>query len=153
MNLKNLTPTPKQRGAPQMSRGKWAEVGRNITNGSDRNLSRLSRPFDMDIPGRNCPLDSDYLGAELSYGFGRKGGRLSVASPIGAGTPAYSGDDESGETALPKLEEDGMNKEVRKMISSKRMVSNFLRSRRKNAPLQNPADASGAPTGSSPAFV
>ena len=62
-----------------MSRGKGAEFGRNITNGPDRNLPRLSRPFDIDVPGRNCPLDSGSLGAELSYGFGDLAVRLGFA--------------------------------------------------------------------------
>jgi hypothetical protein len=153
MSLKNLTPTPKQRGTARMSPGKMAEFGRNVTNESDRNLSRLSRPFDMDMSNENRPFDSDYPGTEQLYSFRGKAGRLSVAAPTGAGTPGYFGDDESGDTALPKIEDRGMNKESRKMTSSKRMVSNFLRSRRKNAPLQSHAATSSATTGSSFAFV
>jgi hypothetical protein len=150
-NLKELTPTPKQRPKSQMSLANWAPFGRNITNESDRNLSRLSRPFDMDIPDGNRPFDSDFLGTEQSYGIGGKAGRLSVAPAAGVGTPGYSGDDEGGDTALPKIEERSVNNEHRKMMSSKRMVSNFLRSRRKNIPAQNQAGA--AESGSSPAFV
>jgi hypothetical protein len=52
-NLKELTPTPKQRPKSQMSLANWVRFGRNITNESDRNLSRLSRPLDMDIPDGN----------------------------------------------------------------------------------------------------
>jgi hypothetical protein len=150
-NLKDLTPTPKQRPKSQMSLGNWAQFGRNITNESDRNLSRLSRPFDMDIPDGNRPFDSEYLGIEQSSGVGGKAGRLSVAPVAGAGTPGYSGDDERGDTALPKIEERSASNENRKMMSSKRMVSNFLRSRRRVLPAQNQADS--AMSGSSLAFV
>jgi hypothetical protein len=122
---KELTPTPKQRPKSQMSLANWAQFGRNITNESDRNLSRLSRPFDMDIPDGNRPFDSEYLGIEQSYGI--------------------------GDTALPKIEERSAHNENRKMISSKRMVSNFLRSRRKNGSAQDRADS--AMRGGSPAFV
>ena len=151
-NLKEITPTPEQRHKSQMNMANWAQFGRNITNDSDRNLSRLSRPFDMDIPNGNRPFDSVYLGTEQLHGKGGKVGRLSVAPGAATGTPGYSGDDdESGETALPKIEEKSASSESRKMMSSKRMVSNFLRSRRKNSPAKDEADATAS--GSSPAFV
>ena len=52
--------------------------------------------------------------------------------------------------ALPKTEEKGRN-ENRTISSSKRMVSNFLRSRKKNTPAQSQVD--GEKSGSSPASV
>ena len=52
---------------------------------------------------------------------------------------------------MPKIEEKGANNENRTISSGKRMVSNFLRSRKKNTPVQGQVD--GEKTGSSPAFV
>jgi hypothetical protein len=152
-SLKELTPTPKQRPKSQMSLYNWAQFGKTITNDLDRNPARLSRPFDMDIPNGNRPFDSEYLGTGQSYGIGGKAGRLSVARVAAAstGTPGYYGDDEGGDTALPKIEERGMNNENRTILSGKRMVSNFLRNRKKNAPAQGQVD--GEKSGSSPAFV
>ena len=147
-SLKELTPTPKQRPKSQMSVSNWAQFGKNITNDLDRNLARLSTPFDVDILDGNRPFDSEYLGTDQSYGIGGKADRLSVAS---TGTPGYYGDDEGGDTALPKIEGNDTNNKNRTIISSKRMVSNFLRSRKKNAPAQGQMD--GEKSGSSPAFV
>jgi hypothetical protein len=73
--------------------------------------------------------------------------RVAAAS---TGTPKYHGDDEGEDTALPKIEEKGTNNKNRTIISSKRMVSNFLRSRKKNAPAQGQVD--GKKSGSSPAL-
>lgn len=152
-SLKELTPTPKQRLKSQMSLSNWNQFGKNVTSDLDRNLLRLSRPFDTDIPDGNPPFDSEYLGTEQSYGIGGKAGRLSVARVAAAstGTPGYYGDDEGEDTALPKIEEKGANNENRTISSGKRMVSNFLRSRKKNTPVQGQVD--GEETGSSPAFV
>lgn len=152
-SLKELTPTPKQRSKSQASVSNWAQFEENITNGLDRNLATLSRPFDMDILDGNRPFDSEYLGTDQSYGIGGKAERLSVARVAAAsmGTPGYSGDDEGWDTALPKIEEKGTNSENRTIIGSKRMVSNFLRDRKKNAPAQSQVD--GEKSGSSPAFV
>ena len=41
--------------------GDCDEFGRNITNESDRNLSKA---FDMEISFRNRPFDVEYLGTE-----------------------------------------------------------------------------------------
>jgi hypothetical protein len=149
-SLKELTPTPKQRSKSQMSMSNWAQFGENITYDLDRSLATLSRPFDMD---GNRPFDSEYLGTDQSYGIGGKAERLSVAGVAAAstGTPGYYGDDEGGDTALPKIEEKGTNSENRTIIGSKRMVSNFLRNRKKNAPAQSQVD--GEKSGSSPALV
>ena len=152
-SLKELTPTPKQRPKSQMSVSNWAQFGKTITNDLDRNLASLSTPFDMDILDGNRPFDSEYLGTDQSYGIGGKAERLSVASVASAstGTPGYYGDDEGGDTALPKIEGKGTNNKNRTITSSKRMVSNFLRSRKKNAPAQGQMD--GEKSESSPAFV
>jgi hypothetical protein len=152
-SLMELTPTPKQRPKSQMSLSNWTQFGKTVTNDLDRNLARLSRPFDMDIPDGNRPFDSEYLCTDQSYGIGGKAERLSVAriAATSTGTPRYYGDDEGGDTALPKIEEKGTNNENRTITSSKRMVSNFLRSRKKNVAAQGPVD--GEKTGSSPAFV
>jgi hypothetical protein len=106
----------------------------------------ISRPFDMDIPDGSPPFDSEYLGTEQSYGIGDEAGRLSVT-----GTPGYYGDDEGGDTVLPKIEEKGANNGNRTTSSGKRMVSNFLRSRKKNTPVQGQVDEEKS--GSSLAFV
>lgn len=125
--LKDLTPTSK----PKLH---------------SQNLARLSRPFDMDVPDGNRPFDSEYLGIEQPVHKAEKAGRLSVAPAhmATALTPDYAGDDEGGATALPKIE--GRSGE-RKVMNSKRMVSNFLRSRRKIVVKEDES------AGSSPAFV
>lgn len=116
--------------------------------------ARLSRPFNMDTPEVNRPFDSMYLGKrELGYSD-VAGGRLSVAHQAGAvlgydkrasfdrGPGGYGGLGpsplESGETdtALPHVPspEYGLKHKASKLsltLGSKRMVSNFLRSRRK----------------------
>lgn len=88
---------------------------------------------------------------EQPYEIGGKPGRLSVAPAARAETPGYSGDDEGGDTALPKIEERSAHDENRKLMSSKRMVSNFLRSRRRNVSAHDQADS--AVCRGSPAFV
>ncbi len=147
---KATTPTPKSRIASTF--GGWGSFGRNITNETDRNLSRLSRPFDMDCPDANRPFEPEYLGTEQPMQAIGKAARLSVA-PAGttpAMTPGYSGDDEGGDTALPEVRTPG---DKRMMMSSKRMVSNFLRSRRKNHQARAQMDDQTTTEGSSPAFV
>ena len=150
-SLKELTPTPQQRPKSRMILADWGQFGRNVINDSEHKLSSLSRPFEMDTPDGNRPFDSEYLGTKQSYSIGGKAGRLGVAPTTGAATPEYFGDDEDGDTVLPKIQERGANNENKKMTNSKRMVSNFLRSRRKNTPTQD--QAAGTTTGSSPAFV
>jgi len=152
-SLKELTPTPKQRPKSQTSVSNWAQFGKNITNDLDRNLVRLSTPFDVDILDENRPFDSKYLGTGYSCGIDGKADRLNVARVAAAntGTPEYYGDDEGGDRALPKIEGKGTNNKNRTIISSKRMVSNFLRSRKNDTSAQGQMD--GEKSGSSPAFV
>ena len=56
-----------------------------------------------------------------------------------------------GRQTREEREEKGTNNENRTIITTKRMVSNFLRSRKKNAPAQGQMD--GEKSESSPAFV
>ena len=150
-HLEEVTPTPKQRPKSHMDMADLGPFGSNITNESDRILTRSSRPMYMDISNGDCPFDKEYFSTEQSCGKGSRVGRLRVASAARAGTPGYSDVDEEGDTALPKVEEKAVRSESRKTTSSKRMVSNFLRSRRRNTPAKN--EVEGATNVSSPAFV
>lgn len=119
--------------------------------------ARLSRPFNMDTPEGNRPFDSMYLGKrELGF-HDTSGGRLSVATkqnsysynkqrgfdrgPGGYGglgpSPFETPGREQEETALPHIPtpEDRAKNSLKSGLSqgSKRMVSNFLRSRRKGS--------------------
>ena len=146
-----VTPTPKQRTKSPMNMTNLGQFGSNITNESDRVLTRASKPMDMDISNGNSPFDKEYLSTEQSYGQGSRVGRLRVASGAGAGTPGYSDIDEGVDTELPKMEEKAARSESKKTTSSKRMVSNFLRSRRRNTPRKN--EVEDATNVSSQAFV
>ncbi|KIX97934.1 uncharacterized protein Z520_06012 [Fonsecaea multimorphosa CBS 102226] len=101
-------------------------------------VARLSRPFNMDVPPHNRPFDSMYLGKRTPGHpdtFGSN--RLSVASRSkfdGAGLDLQTdlGDGNEGATALPS-QSYSVGKSAARMLGllgSKRMVSNFLRSRR-----------------------
>ncbi|OAP56912.1 hypothetical protein AYL99_09024 [Fonsecaea erecta] len=101
-------------------------------------VARLSRPFDMDVPPHNRPFDSMYLGKRTSGHpdiFG--GNRLSVAPRTTLDEPGLDmqtdpGDGHEGTTALPPRSY-SVGKSAAKvlgLLGSKRMVSNFLRSRR-----------------------
>ena len=123
--------------------------------------ARLSRPFNMDTPEGNRPFDSMYLG-KRELGFSdTSGGRLSVATkqqvygynkqrsfdrgpggygglgPPPFGTPPKSED----ETALPHITTPETRAKATTKTSltlgSKRIVSNFLRSRRKGNSSEN----------------
>lgn len=126
-------------------------------NESQKDLSRLSRPFDMTVPEHNRPFDSMYLGKEdIGAHIGLGPGRLSVA-PVRtiAGEHASKsaefwqrmgslriGADEGqqssphSDTALPRIASgQGVSGKISKFgISegSSRLVSNFLKSRRRN---------------------
>lgn len=102
-----------------------------------RLVARLSRPFDMDVPPHNRPFDSMYLGKRTPGHADTLGNsRLSVAPRT---SKSYGGlrmpDEETGgDTALaiaPSSSSISRNaSKVLGLFSSKRMVSNFLKSRR-----------------------
>lgn len=118
--------------------------------------ARLSRPFNMDTPEGNRPFDSMYLG-KRELGFSdTSGGRLSVANKQtiygcnkqrsfergpggygGLGPPPFGTPPKNEEeTALPHLPTPESNRAKPAIksglsLGSKRIVSNFLRSRRK----------------------
>lgn len=119
--------------------------------------ARLSRPFNMDTPEGNRPFDSMYLG-KRDLGFSDTlNGRLSVATkqhtygynkqrsfdrgPGGYGglglPPSWTPDKSEEDTALPHITTPETNRakvtanKSSLTLGSKRMVSNFLRSRRK----------------------
>lgn len=137
---------------------------------SQKDLSRLSRPFDMAVPEHNRPFDSMYLGKEdIGAQTGLGPGRLSVAptkTMIGE-NPSKSADfwqrmgtlndgaDEShnsspySDTALPPVVnvQDVSSRTAKSGMSagSSRLVSNFLRSRRRgNATDRNATEGSTA---------
>lgn len=102
-------------------------------------VARLSRPFNMDVPPENRPFDSMYLGKRtpgLPDTMGSS--RLSVAQQAPKGSrdspirDGYNGGGTVGATALPAASSTvGRSaSRVLGMLTSKRMVSNFLRSRR-----------------------
>lgn len=140
---------------------------------SQKDLCRLSRPFDMAVPEHNRPFDSMYLGKEdVSNQVGPGPGRLSVAqgkmvlSEQGnrsaeywdqLGNPYHGASEPQkssplSDTALPRIvseQHTGSGKKGFDMnAGSKRLVSNFLKSRRKN----NVADRSTT-EGSTAAFL
>ena len=142
-------------------------------NKSQKDLSRLSRPFDMTVPEDNRPFDSIYLGKEdIGAQIGLGPGRLSVApTRTGLGDHAsdstefwqrmgslHDGADEGqqsspySDTALPRIlskqEPSGKTSRFGMSVGSSRLVSNFLKSRRRN----NTTDRS-LTNGSSAAFL
>ena len=133
--LNDVTPTPKQRIRSHVTRLDWGQF-KDITNESDRNPSRLSGPppgnFDDGVAGQkqnHCShqlCDYDLLGEREQIPTVKnhrpRPSLVSVVNPAG-----YAGDDEGGDmSALPKIEARTV-----KVINSRRMVSNFLRSRRR----------------------
>lgn len=127
-------------------------------NDSQKDLSRLSRPFDMAVPEHNRPFDSMYLGKEdIGAQIGLGPGRLSVApramleersnksaefwQRMGMTNDETEESPQSSpysDTALPRIvNEKGLSAKTGKSgmsMGSSRLVSNFLRSRRKNSP-------------------
>ncbi len=123
---------------------------------SKKDLSRLSRPFDMAVPEHNRPFDSMYPGKEdvgIQIGLGSR--RLSVApGKVVLGEKdnksaefwdcmgvMHDGTDEGQQsspmrdTALPRIAPGHAWSDMKTFevgAGSKRLVSNFLRSRRKN---------------------
>ena len=116
-------------------------------------VARLSRPFNMDVPPQNRPFDSMYLGKRTPghpdiYAFSNN--RLSVAPRVS---------EKSSNSGRRSVEEEPITSSVRTtsagrgaasllgLLGSKRMVSNFLRSRRgdRSTSASNPAVPNGSP--------
>lgn len=147
--------------------------------------ARLSRPFNMDTPELNRPFDSMYLG-KREVGFNdTTGGRLSVAKhahtygyskrrSFDRGPGGYGGLGPSPldghtaeETALPQIPTPESQRKtsggkISASLGTKRLVSNFLRSRRRggNSTEDGSSNDHGAetnvfetPARSSPAFL
>ena len=103
--------------------------------------ARLSRPFSMSIPDNNRPFDPERPSLdEASRPHVLP--RLSVA-------PRYVYGETESDTALPRLRDEKENRPGTSQ-SGKRMVSNFLKSRRNN---KSEEKLVGAWQNSSPAFV
>lgn len=121
-------------------------------------VARLSRPFNMDVPPHNRPFDSTYLGKRTPrYADTIGNSRLSVAPcfPVkadGSDTPD-SGENGAGETYGIPSESSTVGRSAAKILglfNSKRMVSNFLKSRR----AERSASESGLSMArGSPAFI
>ncbi|KAI1617588.1 hypothetical protein EDD36DRAFT_413305 [Exophiala viscosa] len=119
-------------------------------------VSRLSRPFNMDVPLENRPFDSMFLG-KRTQGFPDTIGnsRLSVAQQV----PNLSKDTLTqdgykpnvAEPTIPRATSPAVGRSASRvlgMLTSKRMVSNFLRSRRGER-----STSQQSLTGGSPAFL
>lgn len=158
------------------------EEGESPTNMIKATLSaRLSRPFNMDTPELNRPFDSMYLGKREVGLTDTTGGRLSVAhkpldvrGPQGYGglgpSPFETPRRDEEETALPHIptpeeetkKQGAVKNDLRLKTGSKRMVSNFLKSRRlgraSDKENQRSSESNGGmghstPSASSPLFV
>ncbi|ETI23217.1 hypothetical protein G647_05015 [Cladophialophora carrionii CBS 160.54] len=97
-------------------------------------VARLSRPFNMDVPPHNRPFDSMYLG-KRTFGhpdtFGDN--RLSVAPRISEDVTEPNKELAPDETDAMPSRSYSAGRSAAKMfglLGSKRMVSNFLKSRR-----------------------
>ena len=122
--------------------------------------ARLSRPFDMDVPGHNRPFDSMYLGKRPTKDTeGAKGAasRLSVA-PAGTLPSTHRGPGGYGGLGTPSPIPTPTPEDIKVLghkLSSRRMVSDFLKR------LRGPGEDGGASAdedgmgaiGSPPAFV
>lgn len=104
--------------------------------------ARLSKPFDMDTPNLNRPFDSMYLGKREAGFADSASGRLSTRRLTGGygglGHSPFETPGKVGEgTALPHFptpdtdEKAKYSTKLGRSIGSKRIVSNFLRSRRR----------------------
>jgi hypothetical protein len=99
--------------------------------------ARLSRPFNMDVPSHNRPFDSMYLGTS-GHVDTTKDGRLSVAPPMACNSIHRPKRISGGDLALlstPHPASHGTRwfvsaKRAIMQKPSKRMVSDFLKSRR-----------------------
>lgn len=116
-------------------------------NAKSHLVARLSRPFNMDVPPHNRPFDSMYLGKRTTGHPDTLGNfRLSVAPQV---PEALQG---AEPTALP-TESSTVGRSTSKMMglfTSKRMVSNFLKSRRGE---RSTSEGGQSLSGGSPAFI
>jgi hypothetical protein len=121
-------------------------------------VARLSRPFNMDVPTHNRPFDSMYLGKRTPGHPDTMGSsRLSVAQQIPEDcggvdlkhTTDPASDQEIGFTSGSTTAGRSASK-VLGLFSSRRMVSNFLKSRRGE---RSTSDGGQSVVGSSPAFI
>ena len=122
-----------------------------------RLVARLSRPFDMDVPPLNRPFDSMYLGKRTPGHADTLGNsRLSVAPRASKSYSSLRIADEEigGDTGLTANSSSSLiSRNASKVLGffgSKRMVSNFLKSRREGGSLSPDERAT---LGGSPAFL
>jgi hypothetical protein len=118
----------------------------------DQLVARLSRPFNMDVPPHNRPFDSTYLGKRTPGHPDTMGApRLSVARPLpevpeGVDSSAVEATDPpSGTVPVGRSAS-----KVSGMFGSKRMVSNFLKSRKVS---KSTSEDGQNMVGGSPAFI
>lgn len=102
-------------------------------NAKSHLVARLSRPFNMDVPPHNRPFDSMYLGKRTFGHPDMFGDRLSVAPQVTeeAGSMSNQGTGD-GASGLPSGSQSGSRggSKMFGLLGRKRMVSNFLKSRR-----------------------
>lgn len=121
-------------------------------------VARLSRPFNMDVPLQNRPFDSMYLGQRTPGHPDTVGdNRLSVAPKVSLD---WSGSEvketvrhTATETKTLPSGTSSMGRSASKVLEvfrSKRMVSNFLKSRRED---KGTSESGQGLVGSSPAFI
>ena len=124
----------------------------------DQLVARLSRPFNMDVPPHNRPFDSTYLGKRTPGHPDAMGApRLSVARPVpevseGLVLPNRHDSSTVEATDLPAgtLHGGRSSSKVLGMFGSKRMVSNFLKSRKISKSISEDGQTM---LGGSPAFI
>ncbi|KAJ9502227.1 hypothetical protein H2202_002292 [Exophiala xenobiotica] len=118
----------------------------------DQLVARLSRPFNMDVPPHNRPFDSTYLGKRTPGHPDTMGApRLSVARPLPEvpegvdSSAAEASDPPSGTLPVGRSASKVMG-----MFGSKRMVGNFLKSRKVS---KSTSEDGQNMVGGSPAFI
>ncbi|EXJ80577.1 hypothetical protein A1O1_08723 [Capronia coronata CBS 617.96] len=124
----------------------------------DHLVARLSRPFNMDVPPHNRPFDSMYLGKRTPGHPDTIGSsRLSVAPYVpttldGSDAQARKGQGVTDANGLSS-EPASIGRNAARMLglfNSKRMVSNFLKSRRTE---RSRSESGQSTAGGSPAFL
>lgn len=116
--------------------------------------ARLSKPFDMDTPNLNRPFDSIYLGKREGGFADSTNGRLSTRHIVGSygglgPNPLVAPDKTGGGTALPHFPTPEADERAKhssrpgRSFGSKRIVSNFLRSRRRAGRDKDDNDCNG----------
>ncbi|KAL2426623.1 hypothetical protein ABEF95_010849 [Exophiala dermatitidis] len=124
----------------------------------DHLVARLSRPFNMDVPPHNRPFDSMYLGKRTPGHPGTIGNsRLSVAPCVppkpesdNVDEPTEYGATGAGTGPLETSTSSRNTSKVFGLFNSKRMVSNFLRSRRSEKSVSGSGQSMA---GEGPAFI